>query len=123
MIKFFTIALLATSLTVAGYTPATSASSGSGLIESLLFAPTYDHDYVPRTTGTRYDCRNAVAQYGAENVWYGLIGGRKKVDFKTRPFSRDGCFRSRSECRAFLTYVSGFLNQTFTRECRKGYRG
>ena len=65
-------------------------------------------------------CRAMTAQYGAANVWRGLVGGRKQVDFKTRPYSREGCFQSEAECQAFLTYVSSFLLQTFTRECRLG---
>ncbi|WP_349360032.1 hypothetical protein [Stappia sp.] len=119
MTKSFTATVLAASLALAACTPA-STTTGDGVVERLLFAPTYDEAYVPQTYGTRYDCRSMTAQYGAANVWRGLIGGRKQVDFKTRPYSREGCFRTEAECRAFLTYMSGFLLQTFTRECRKG---
>ncbi|MCA1298402.1 hypothetical protein [Stappia indica] len=119
MSRPLTATVLAASLTLAACSP-TSTTTGS-VVGDILFAPTYDEAYVPQTYGTRYDCRAMAAQYGADNIWRGLVGGRKQVDFKTRPYSREGCFQTEAECRAFVSYISGFLLQTFTRECRKGY--
>ncbi|MBL6430520.1 MAG: hypothetical protein HPM95_02045 [Alphaproteobacteria bacterium] len=118
--KGATAAALAASLALAACSPSGNVAGGGGIIETALFTPTYNDDYVPQTYGSRYDCRAMTAQYGAANVWRGLVGGRKQVDFKTRPYSREGCFQTEAECRAFLTYISGFLLQTFTRECRLG---
>ncbi len=101
--------VLAMALFVAQGTPARADFFGD-----LLFAPTYNEEFVPDTYGTAADCRNPSA-----GPWYGLIGGRKNVDLKTLQFSREGCFRTEADCRAFITYISGFLTQVFTRECRR----
>lgn len=93
----------------------------AGLLGDLLFSPTEDPEYVPETYGTRYDCKQVIAKYGADNVWHGLIGGRKQVDIRrVRQFSREGCFKTQAECKAFLTYMSGYFLQVFTSSCRKG---
>ncbi|WP_306029967.1 hypothetical protein [Stappia sp. MMSF_3263] len=90
-----------------------TASAQAGFFGQLLFSPTYDEDHVPDTYGSEADCRNP-----SSGPWRGLIGGRKNVDLKTLQFSREGCFRTEAQCRAFLDYISGFLTMTFTRECR-----
>ena len=107
---------LAATLAVAQGTPAQA-----GFLEDLLFAPTQDPEYVPQTYGTRYDCKAAKQKYGAQNVWHGLIGGRKQVDIRrVRQFSREGCFQTEAECKAFLNYMSTYFLQVFTSSCRKG---
>lgn len=86
----------------------------AGFIGDLLFAPTYDEDYVPSTYGSRADCRNPSA-----GPWRGIVGGRKSVDLRTIQFSREGCFQSEAECRAFLNHISGYLTLVFTAQCSR----
>lgn len=107
---------LAATLAVGAGAPAQASS----LLSDLLFAPTRDPEYVPQTYGTQYDCRIATERYGRDGVWRGLIGGRKQVGIRVLQDSREGCFRTEAECRAFLTYMSGYFLQVFTSSCRKG---
>lgn len=99
---------------------AQAVPANAGILSDLLFAPTHDPAYVPQTYGTQYDCKAMSQKYGAQNVWRGLIGGRKQVDLRVSQYSREGCFKTQAECQAFLTYMSGYFLQVFTQSCRKG---
>jgi hypothetical protein len=113
-----TVTALALTAALAG---APVVPAQAGFFSDLLFAPTQDPEYVPQTYGSRYDCKAMTQQYGAQNVWHGLIGGRKQVDIRrVRQYSREGCFKTEAECKAFLRYMSGYFLQVFTSSCRKG---
>lgn len=83
----------------------------------LLFGPTYDTRYVPQTYRTKYDCK-LFRQAGHTSGWRGIVGG-KKYDFdKTFNVAREGCFETQDECRAFLTYMNGFIDFPFYSRCQ-----
>ncbi|WP_417684734.1 hypothetical protein [Roseibium sp.] len=83
----------------------------------LLLAPTYDSRYVPETYGTKYACK-AYRASGKTSGWRGIVGG-KKYDFdKTLNVSREGCFETQAECRAFLTYMSGYVDFPIYSRCQ-----
>ncbi|WP_186394201.1 hypothetical protein [Stappia sp. TSB10GB4] len=86
----------------------------ASFLGDLLFAPTYNEEYVPGTYGTRADCRNPNS-----GPWRGIVGGRKSVDLRTVQFSREGCFQTEAECRAFLNYISAYLTLVFTAQCSR----
>lgn len=81
--------------------------------EGLLFGPTYDDAYVPQTYNTPYDCR------GFQGGGYrGTVAG-KVFDFdRTRNASRVACFRTQSECQAFLGGMSGYIDQIIYSRCQ-----
>ena len=85
--------------------------------ENLLFAPTYNADYVPETYGTKYDCK-AYKAAGNTSGWRGIVGG-KTYDFdRTFNTSRAGCFKTEQECKAFLTYMSGYVDFIIYSRCQ-----
>ncbi|NRG19434.1 hypothetical protein HPQ64_17210 [Rhizobiales bacterium] len=99
----------------------TAPTTVGGVLDYVLFAPTYDANYVPETYGTPYECKTAAAAYGGANVWRGNIGGRKFDFDRSRPVGREGCFRTRAECEAFLTLMAGYIDQVMGRSCVRGY--
>ncbi|ADZ71395.1 hypothetical protein [Polymorphum gilvum] len=94
-------------------------SARAGLLYDLLFAPTYDPDYVPEVYGTPYDCRPYRASGQTAGVWRGLIGGQSRTGSGTlRQISQEACFASRQDCEAYLVMMRRYIDMVFTHECR-----
>ncbi|WP_417669324.1 hypothetical protein [Roseibium sp.] len=83
----------------------------------LLFAPTYDTRYVPETYGTKYDCKR-FAEAGNTSGWKGIAGGRKYDFDRTFNVSRAGCFKTKAECEAFLSQMSGYIDFPIYSRCQ-----
>lgn len=99
-------------MTFAVQVPAVQA----GFLEDLLFAPTYDPSYMPETYGTPYDCATFRAA-GNTSGWKGIVSGRKFDFERTLVPSRAGCFQTRAECDAFVSYMTGFLDLVIYARC------
>ncbi|MBO9419751.1 MULTISPECIES: hypothetical protein [Stappiaceae] len=73
----------------------------------ILFAPTYNTDRgsIPVVSGTQYDCRTFQG-----SGWKGIAGGRAANWGEPFPVARTACFKTRDECQAFLTLMSGYID-------------
>ena len=72
--------------------------------EDLLFKPTATYYSIPQTYGTQYDCRSFEGP-----GWKGRVAGKYTSFDMTGNVSRVGCFKTLPECKAFLTYIGGFI--------------
>jgi len=80
----------------------------------LLLKPVVTPGNAPQTYGTQFSCR------GFQGPGYKGIAAGKYFDFdNARNFTRVGCFKSQSECQAFLSYMSGFIDQVIYSRCEQ----
>ena len=73
----------------------------------LLFAPTFSksRQNIPNTYNTPYDCRTFTG-----TGWKGIAGG-VVYDFDRRDLiSQAGCFKTESECQAWLAVMRGYID-------------
>lgn len=80
----------------------------AGFLEDLIFAPRPNEGPVPQTYGTPYYCPDFKAA-GNGSGWKGYVAGINMIFDKSEQISRVGCFTSKAECQAFVTYMSGYL--------------
>ncbi|GGB50509.1 hypothetical protein GCM10011316_23290 [Roseibium aquae] len=81
--------------------------------DDLLFKPVVTPDNAPETYGTQFSCR------GFQGPGYKGTAAGQYFDFGvTRNFSRVGCFKTQSDCQAFLNYMSGFIDQVVYSRCQ-----
>ncbi|MEP4770960.1 MAG: hypothetical protein ABJY83_23885 [Roseibium sp.] len=81
----------------------------------LLFAPTFSksRESIPNPAGTQYDCRTFEG-----SGWQGITSG-VVIDFDNRiNISRAGCFKTKAECEAYVTLMSGYIDQQRFMRCR-----
>lgn len=73
----------------------------------LLFAPTFSKNRsdIPYTRNTPYDC-NTFSGSG----WKGIAGGRVHNFGQDYQLSQAGCFRSQSECQAWLLVMRSYID-------------
>jgi len=82
--------------------------------EDLLLKPVVTPGNAPQTYGTEFSCR------GFQGPGFKGTAAGQYFDFGvTRNFSRVGCFKSQSECQAFLSYMNGFIDQVIYSRCQQ----
>lgn len=83
-------------------------------ITDLLFGPSIskDRNALPNTYGGRYDCRRFSG-----DGWKGIASGRVINFGENYMVSQAGCFLDRTECRAWLMMMSGFIDQPRYMRC------
>ncbi|WP_068081427.1 hypothetical protein [Polycladidibacter stylochi] len=88
-------------------------------LERQLFRPTGRE--IPQIRGTRYDCQNAVKQFGANKLWQANVSGRILTEEPSYNVSTKACFATQSECEAFLYLMNGKLEQIIISRCQLGF--
>jgi len=73
----------------------------------LLFAPTFSKNRsdIPYTSNTRYDCRAFTG-----SGWKGIASGRIHNFGENYQISQAGCFKTQSECQAWLVVMRGYID-------------
>lgn len=81
----------------------------------LLFAPTYNlgPQGVPMPWGTKYDCRSFQG-----TGWKGITGGVIDDLDRRWPISQAACFKTKSECKAYVRLMHGYIDQPTFMGCR-----
>lgn len=105
-------ALVATSLLLAScyhQNPYVNTSAG-------IFANSYG-------SGDPMDCKVAVSNYGAENVWWGRVSGSytDPISDSFRRVSRWACFPNQTQCEFWRANISSPLIMTRQNSCVLGY--
>ena len=97
----------------------TPAAAEESLLYKLFLSPRHPMGWVPEVYGTAYDCRPYREAGTTEGMWRGLIGGRalKEYGDGMRPISREGCFKTKKDCEAFIYSMDFLIQQVFTKEC------
>lgn len=83
-------------------------TSGGNVVETLLFSPTFtkNRQDIPSTYNTPYDCRSFTG-----SGWKGIAGGKVFNFGQKYIISQAGCFKSEGECKAWLSIMSGYIDQ------------